>query len=209
MNNIYDSMNYYRQKNNYYTIDELMNKIGINNTIIDPFSTLISKELCIGQGNVFYPAVRIDVSADSSVIIGNNNIFSNNTVVFCENHSKIIIGDSNFFGDGQICIKCNMSNSTISFSNNGRYDGRINIYGSCKFGNGSQIIGTINVYNCCLIGGEDYNESDPWKRAGLIKGFGTAKNLTVNVGMVINGNGFFDQKSMEPQINYHKVKGNN
>lgn len=116
---------------------------------------------------------------------------------------EIIIGSYNNFNGG-ISAKSNVPNSKIIFSNNGRYDGKINIFGDCKFGEGSQIIGTINVYNCTLIGGGDYREENPDRRAGLIKGIGTAKNIVVDKGFVVNGFGDFAKAAQELQSNYHK-----
>lgn len=49
-----------------------------------------------------------------------------------------------------------------------------------------------------------FKDSDIEKRAGLLKGFGNAKELEVGCGYVIKGNGEFYQNDIEPQLNYHK-----
>ncbi|WP_313134334.1 hypothetical protein [Anaerocolumna sp.] len=195
-------MEKYRLENNFYTLSE-MRVLCKDNTIYDFFSVLISKNVTFGKNNIIYPGVIMEADMESNIAIGNHNVFFNNTHLEAKSSGEIIIGNCNNFMNGGISVRSNMPNSKITFSNNGRYDGRINIFGNCEFGEGSQIIGTINVYNCTLIGGGSYNEKDPDRRAGIIKGFGTAKNIVVNMGMVINGLGDFNKSALELQSNYH------
>jgi hypothetical protein len=204
MQNIINYIDSYRKQNRFYMIRELIEIIGTENTLIDPFSLLISKNIQIGKGNIFFPGVTLISDDSSSLSIGDNNVFSNGTRIESANNASIAIGNSNSFNDGIISVKCNIKGGAMIFGDRCRFDGRINIFGNCSFGNGAQIIGTINVYNCTLLAGGDYSESDPDKRAGLLKGFGTAKNVSVGVGMVINGIGDFDSKKVEWQSNYHK-----
>jgi UDP-3-O-[3-hydroxymyristoyl] glucosamine N-acyltransferase len=198
------SMNMFRNANGYYSIEELINNVGVNNTIVDPFSVLISRSVSLGKGNTIYPSVILHAEDGSGLRIGDGNLFSANTRIETANGALITIGNNNIFSNGIVCVKCNIKNGTMEFGSGCRFDGRINIFGNCTFGNGSQIIGTINVYNCNLVAGGDYTEPNPDNRAGLIKGVGTARGLSVNTGMVINGFGEFDQSNVEPQSNYHK-----
>ncbi len=204
MNTIMEYTDTYRISCGFYTIIELINSVGKTNQIVDPFSVLISKKVDIGSNNIIYPGVQIISDSSSVIEIGNNNTFCNNTQIISEDCSRILIRDHNDFGYGGICIKCNINKGKMLFGGYCRIEGRINIFGNCNFGQGSQILGTISVYNCTLGEGGDYNDPDPNKRAGLIKGIGTARNLNVGMGMVINGFGDFDQSKIEPQINYHK-----
>lgn len=204
MQNIINYIDSYRERNHFYKIQELIEILGKENTLIDPFSILISKNILIGKGNIFFPGVALISDDSSSLTIGDNNVFSNGTRIESANNASIEIGNSNAFNDGTICVKCNIKGGAMIFGDRCRFDGRINIFGNCSFGSGAQIIGTINAYNCILFAGGDFSESDPDKRAGLLKGFGTAKNVTVGVGMVINGLGDFDSKNVEWQSNYHK-----
>ncbi len=196
-------MEKFRTENNFYTLSEMC-LLSKHNIIFDFFSVLISKNVTLGKDNIIYPGVIMETDLESNITIGSHNVFFNNTHLEAKYCGEIIIGNNNNFISGGISIRSNMPSSKITFSNNGRYDGRINIFGNCDFGEGSQIIGTINVYNCTLIGGGDYNEKNPDKRAGLIKGFGTAKNIVVDRGMVVNGFGDFSQATLELQSNYHK-----
>ena len=54
--------------------------------------------------------------------------------------------------------------------------------------------------------GASYKDPDPDQRAGLIKGLGTAKNLVVPQGKVINGWHEFKQEQLEDQSHYHSKK---
>lgn len=196
-------MEKFRTENNFYTLSEMCD-LCKDNIIFDFYSVLISKNVTLGKDNIIYPGVIMETDLESNITIGNHNVFFNNTHLDAKCGGEIIIGSYNNFMNGGISIRSNMPNSKITFSNSGRYDGRINIFGNCEFGEGSQIIGTINVYSCTLIGGGDYNEKDPDRRAGLIKGFGTAKNIVVDKGMVVNGFGDFSQAPLELQSNYHR-----
>jgi len=201
---VLDYLNKYREENGYYSIEELCDVIGLSNIVVDPYSLLISKNVIIGAGNLFSCGVTISSDTSSRIIIGNKNSFANNTHIEAANNTEIRIDNNVVFNDGCICVKCNIKGGKMKFGNNGRFDGRINIFGNCDFGVGSQIIGTINVYGCTLQGGGDFTEPDPDKRAGLIKGIGTARNITVETGNVLNGFGDFDPSKTEPQSVYHK-----
>ena len=193
-----------RRQYGFLTVDELIERVGKNNVIFDPYSLLISLNATIGVNNVFYPNIIVDVDSNSELTIGSNNHFSAGTHLEAKNGGKLVIGDSNFFSDGVICIKSNMRTADIQIMNDTRFEGIINVFGQCQFGAGSQVLGNISVYNCILHQGGSYKEPNVESRAGLIKGFGTARGLEVSRGMVINGWGVFDQKTMEPQLNYHK-----
>ena len=196
---VIEHMDGHRAANGYHTIEELITVIGARNTIIDPFSVLISRNVTIGRGNTISSGVAFIADSSSTMRIGDNNLFSNNTRLEAANAASIILGSNNSFGDGVVIVKCNTNNGNMIFGNNCRFDGRINTYGDCAFGDGSQILGTINVYNCTLRGGGAHTEPDPGKRAGLLKGIGTTRGLTVEAGMVLNGFGPFDQMAVEPR----------
>ena len=204
MEKIIHNIDEIRKASNFYTIEELLNIIGKHNTIIDPFSTLINKNVRIGKGNIFYPNTEISLDDSSTIIIGDTNTFLSGVRIIANNSSRIIIESENLYGTGGVAVICNINNGEIIFGNRGRYEGRINIFGKCKFEDGSQILGNINVYNCNLLGGADYTDINPENRAGLIKGVGNARNLIVAKGMVINGFGEFNQNDIETQLNYHK-----
>lgn len=197
-------LNNFRERNNFFSLDEIINLVAKNNIVYDYFSLLISRNVKVGKNNIFYPNVIISCDNDSKLTIGNCNCFFSSTHFVAENGGKILIGDNNEFSDGGVCVKANIPGACVVFGNNGRYNGRINIFGKCMFETGSQIIGNINVYDCCLKEGGDYTEKNPNQRAGLLKGFGTVRGAIVNKGMVINGIGDFSDFPIELQSNYHK-----
>ena len=178
-NEVIEKINEQRENQDCLTINELLNIT--DNIIYDPFSTIISKKVKIGKGNIFYPNIVITADEQSSIEIGDNNIFGNSTSIQATNESEILVGS------------------------NCRIDGKVSIYGSCKIQNGSQILGFIQVYDCTLEQGGSYLEKDPNLRGGVLKGVGRAKNLYVKQGHVINGLGDFKQEQEELQIKYHPI----
>jgi len=196
----------YRRQYHFYTVDEIINEIALDNVVFDPYSLLISKNVHIGKENVFYSNIIIKSDDASLIKIGSQNTFFTNANFIAEDGGVIEVGNENIFSGGPISIKANMNQAQIIFGNEGRYDGNINVYGNCCFGRGSQILGNINVYSCKLEAGASYKNPDPNHRAGLIKGLGTAKNLVVPQGKVINGWHEFKQEQLEDQSHYHSKK---
>lgn len=196
----------YRILQNFYTVDEVINIIAKDNIVYDPYSLLISKNVKLGKKNVFYSNVIIKNDSSSVLIINDSNVFSSNVCIVAENGGEVNVGNNNFFDNGPISVKANINTSKIVFKDDGRYDGKINIYGICEFGSGSQILGNINIYNCKLKSGFSFRHPNPDERAGLIKGCGTAKDLIVPKGKVINGRNIFDQNKLENQSTYHPNK---
>lgn len=91
----------------------------------------------------------------------------------------------------------------IKIGDSGRYCDGANIIGETVLGNGSQILGSITVQNCTLADGGTFQETDPDKRAAVLKGFGLARNISLRVGEVVNGLGDFSKAPVERQSFYH------
>ena len=123
-------LNAVREANGFLPIDEITNVIAAKNTVFDCFSLLISKKAKIGKDNIFYPNVIISCDKDSKLVIGDINCFFSSTRFVAENGGEIVVGSRNEFGSGGVCIKANIPESSIVFGSHGRYDGRINIFGS-------------------------------------------------------------------------------
>ena len=178
----------YRKQYGFYTVDEIISEVALENVVFDPYSLLISKSVHIGKDNIFYSNIVIKSDHDSLIKIGSHNTFFTNTYFVAENGGVIEVGNENIFSGGPISIKANMNQAQIIFNDEGRYDGN------------------INVYSCKLEAGASYKDPDPDHRAGLIKGLGTAKNLVVPQGKVINGWHEFKQEQLEDQSHYHSKK---
>lgn len=185
--------------------DELVKTIGHDNTILDAHSVLISKKAVVGKDNVFYPNVVIECEEQDALIIGNGNTFYPGVYII-SSIGMVRIGDTNEFGPAGVTIKANSQRAMISIGNGGRYCDGASIIGQTNLGDGSQILGNITVQSCSLESGGTNQEPDPDKRAGVLKGFGLARNLSLNIGQVINGAGNFENAPVEWQRSYHPKK---
>lgn len=201
-----DVINEQRKSRGFLGISELLELCKQGNIIYDPLSTLISEEAIIGSGNVFYPCVTIQSDNNGRLRVGNNNVFYSQSFLLADKGS-IIIGNYNQFGDGGISLKANMPNSQITIEDNGRYVNGIQILGRTTLGSGSQIIGgIITVQNCVLESGETYQHENPDLRAGVLKGYGLARDIVVGRGKVLNGMGAFASDDIQDQSFFHPKK---
>lgn len=191
-----------RRKTGLLTIAELEQLASQGNIIFDPFSVLISRYARIGSGNTFYPCVTLLCTEGSSLTIGDENTFHTNTLMEATS-GTIAIGAANQFGEGGFTAKANRPGAHITIEDSGRYLNGCSVFGNSSLGSGSQVLGSITVDSCTLEKGGSYRDSDPDQRAGLLKGFGGAKGLSVPRGAVINGRGSFSQEATERQTAYH------
>jgi len=198
----FSTIDHTRKSQGLLTISEVVKLHENNNLVYDPFSTLISKNVDLGCGNIFYPGVYIFCSPNSTLKIANKNIFYSNTQIESI-YGSINVGSSNIFGDGGFTAKTNTEGSEIVIGDNGRYKSGAAIYGRSQLETGSQVLGPINVESCTLQSGGCFNEKDVASRAGLLKGYGSARKLCIPKGHVIQGNGIFHEIDMKPQLHYH------
>lgn len=194
-----------RKDNGFMTLDELCGLCEAGNIIYDPFSTLIYKDIKIGKGNIFFPNVILSGKNGNTLEIGDFNMFYSNTTIEAS-AGPILMGSDNQFGEGGFTVKANRSGAVVKVGHNGRYLGGASVFGVSDLQSGSQILGQITVDSCILESGGDWHEPSPDERAGLLKGFGTASNLIIPRGHVINGAGLFMEGDIEHQSAYHPVK---
>ncbi|MEP3279529.1 MAG: hypothetical protein ABJN26_01390 [Stappiaceae bacterium] len=190
-----------RRRLGFLSVAETLQLNELGNTIVDPFSTLIGRQVQIGHGNLFYPAVTIECSGEGSVLIGSNNTFHSGTRIQSEN-GVVEIGDDNQFGDGGFIARSNRS-AAIKIGNGGRYTSGATIVGNTALGSGSQVLGPITVENCELGEGETFAHPDPDLRAAVLKGQGRARGIKISAGEVIAGQGPFDPGSVQRQTDFH------
>jgi carbonic anhydrase/acetyltransferase-like protein (isoleucine patch superfamily) len=184
------------------TIGEIQELVDRGNVIFDPFSVLIAAKAKIGTGNIILPCVSLFCSDQGEISIGDNNTFFSNSLVEATS-GPIIIGSSNQFGEGGFTAKTNRPAARIFIGDGGRYLNGAAVFGEAILGAGSQIIGAITVDSCHLEAGQSYEGANPDLRAGLLKGTGVARNLTVPTGQVILGNGLFSAGDLKPQSSFH------
>ncbi len=194
-----------RASQGFRGISELLDLADQGNTILDPFSVLIGASVILGSNNLFYPNVIIQAKDGGELTMGNGNTFYPNTLILAEK-GRVLIGNENQFGDGGCSIKANMADAEITIGDNGRYINSPQVIGKTYLGSGSQVIGPVTVQNCTLEDGGDFRSGDPDLRAGLLKGSGLARNITVAQGEVLNGTGTFKQEDIERQSKYHPKK---
>jgi acetyltransferase-like isoleucine patch superfamily enzyme len=201
LTDIIEKIDLQRRRMGFLTISQLL-ALDDENVVLDPFSTLISESVAIGAGNVFYPNVTIEARQGGTISIGSHNLFHSATSLLAD-RGVIVVGSFNELGDGGLRIKANEAQSVITLGDHGRYMSGALITGRCTLESGSQVLGNITVQNCTLEAGDSYKDDDPDKRAGVLKGFGVARNLLVRQGEVINGRGSFEQSQIERQVVYH------
>lgn len=192
-----------RASQGFHTVSELLDFAEQDNRILDPFSVLISTAVSLGSGNQIYPNVVIEIRDESRVTIGDNNVFYPNSLFIAEGGGSILVGDNNQFGDGGCYVKASNAERAINIGSNGRYINGAQILGRTTLGSGSQVIGPITVQDCVLEEGGDFEHADPDTRAGVLKGSGLARGLTITTGAVLNGLGTFDADNIEVQSKYH------
>ena len=194
-----------RASQGFRGVTELLDLADQGNAILDPFSVLISASVILGSHNLFYPNVIVQAKDGGELTVGDGNTFYPNTLILAEK-GKVSIGNKNQFGDGGCSVKANMPDAEITIGDNGRYINGAQVIGKTHLGSGTQVIGPITVQNCTLEEGDDFHSADPDLRAGLLKGSGLARNITVAQGEVLNETGTFNQSDIERQSKYHPKK---
>ncbi len=190
------------ERHGFLSPEELVETVGAQNDILDPYSVLVSSTVTIGTGNILYPNVVIRSDDGAEVHVGNDNVFYPGTYLF-GNDGKIVIGSDNEFGVGGCTVRANMPNAAIVIGDGGRYSGGVDIMGATTLGSGSQVLGAITVQSCELAPGGTFSEPDPDERAAVLKGMGQARGITLQKGQVVNGLGDFADSKIEWQRDYH------
>jgi hypothetical protein len=191
-----------RRDQGLLTVDEVVSLSERRNVIYDPYSTLISARAMIGHGNIFFPGVYLLCTEAAALEVGDANIFHANTL-FEAATGVIRVGSLNQFGEGGFTAKANRPGALIEIGNEGRYLNGAAVFGETVLGSGSQLLGAITVDSCRLEPGGSFRESDPDRRAGVLKGAGTARGITVPAGQVIVSAGTFSESDLQPQSNFH------
>ncbi len=184
------------------SIAEVMALMDRGNIVYDPFSILISRACVIGSGNTLFPCVSLLCGTEATLTIGDGNVLHTNTL-FAADTGRICVGSHNRFGEGGFTARANRPDAKIDIGDQGRYLSGASVFGRSTLGSGSQILGPIMVDDCTLEAGGSYTEADPDRRAGLFKGAGVARGLTVPLGHVIAGSGTFDKNNLKLQSFFH------
>ncbi|MDB4978415.1 MAG: hypothetical protein JWM56_601 [Candidatus Peribacteria bacterium] len=194
-----------RKDHNLFTVGDLLEMQNLkNNIFLDPFSCLISNNVRIGIGNIFYSNITILSQEDSIVDIGNENTFFPQTCIRLAKSANLVLGSNIQLGDGGVLMRLT-SDNVVRLEDKSRLIGGVQIIGSLTCGIGSQILGQIVIKNCILDGGKDSSEPNADLRGAVLKGFGVADSLRVPTGKVIYGHGIFKEDALENQSFYHPL----
>ncbi|MBD9623993.1 hypothetical protein IB279_13680 [Ensifer sp. ENS06] len=198
-----EHLDHVRSQQGLLLIGETIELSRRGNVIYDPSSVLVSRHAIIGSGNTFFPGVYLFCSEDAGRLsIGDGNVLYPNTLIEAS-LGNIQIGNNNQFGDGGFTARANRNGASITIGDEGRFMGGATILGATNLGSGSQLLGAITADNCTLEAGGSHREPNPDRRAGLLKGSGLARGLSVPVGHVVVGAGAFVASDLQLQSNFH------
>ncbi|HGG65648.1 MAG TPA: hypothetical protein ENK34_13860 [Rhodobacteraceae bacterium] len=198
--------NQQREKSGFLSIEQTLALADHGNTIFDPWSLLISREVQIGSGNIFYPNVVVQCGKSAALKIGDDNTFFPSAFLDA-GEGAIFIGDGNLLGEGGVYIKAAQSGTTVQMGNGGRYFHGAIVSGQTYLGSGTQILGPVHVENCILAAGGTFEEENPDKRGAVAKGSGRVRNLTLKPGDVAVANGLAENCQVRRQLEFHPYKG--
>jgi len=197
-----DAIDAARRNAGFLSLAETLALSESGNTVLDPFSTLISRDVEIGESNVIHPNVRLDCRDGAALRVGSGNVLHANTVMEATD-GAIIVGDGNLFGEGVLTVKANAPGARIEIGDGGRYVGIVNVYGQVTLGSGSQVLGTITVQGCTLAAGAPHSHPEPDARGAVLKGAGSARDIHLAQGQVIDGWGRFQAEDAVTQSTFH------
>jgi UDP-3-O-[3-hydroxymyristoyl] glucosamine N-acyltransferase len=162
---------------------------------------IVSPRVRLGEDNRFYPNVVIECDDDSTCEIGSGNVFWPGTLILVTGGGSVTIGSGNTIGQGGVQIKAD--GSSVRIGSRTRLVNAAEILGPSDIGDGAQVLGPISVRFTSLAAGGDFGSPDPDLRGAVLKGMGTARNLVVGQGEVVNGLGDFAAAPIERQSHYH------
>jgi hypothetical protein len=190
----------------FLSVGETLALEARGNTILDPFSTLVARDVRIGRDNLFEPNVQLLCHASARLVIGDGNAFHPGTRIEAA-AGLVHIGHRNVFGPGGFSAVTLSPDAEITIGDNGRYTLNCAVSGQSGLGSGSQILGPIAVDSCTLGAGGAHDEPDADLRGAVLKGSGRARGLVLRQGQVIQSFGQFDMADVSWQSFFHPPKG--
>lgn len=169
----------------YYSAAELDELARAGNVFHAPHSTLISRSVRLGTGNVFYPNVVLTCAEGSTFVVGDDNVFFPNFFgeAACDGAS-IAIADATEIGPGLVVLRANVPGSFLRIGSHCRLVGHVELFGRTTVGDGAQVLGsTTTLINVTLSGGQDHRHADHDARGAVAKGAQIIKDLLVPTGM--------------------------
>jgi acetyltransferase-like isoleucine patch superfamily enzyme len=185
------------------TVGEILELAEAGTVVLDPYSVLVGCRVRLGEGNVLYPGVVIECDDDSECVLGSGNTFLPGTFIAASGGGRVSIGSDNRIGEGGARITANQPGKNVIIGDKTRISSSPLVIGPAELGDGCAVLGPITAQQVELGGGADGSHPDPDQRGAVLKGFGTARNLTLKAGEVVNGSGDFATAPLERQRAYH------
>ncbi len=206
MHEIVNRIDEVRRLKGFLTVGETLQLADLGVTVIDPFSTLISRRANLASGVFVWPNVTLEAGPEAAVSIGASTVLHSG-VRIAAGAGSIAIGANGDLGqEGGFTFVTSAPSDKIHIGNDARLNGGGSIAGSANLGDGAQVLGPIRIQNCQLGGGGSFREPDPDKRGGVLKGIGIARNIDVPTGMVIQAFGLFSEAPVRWQTYFHTKK---
>lgn len=181
----------------FLTVAEVL-QLCSSQQILDPSSTLISRKAQLGEGNVFYPGVVIQVDTQSSCVIGSKNVFYPSTFLSAQDGGMILLGSGILIGPGGVRIEAGRADA-VAVGDGARLGNGPLITGRSVLGSGSQILGAVQAESVVLADGGDYASADPDKRGAVLNGSGLARGLRLAPGDLVQTFGDFAKAPVQRQ----------
>lgn len=178
-----------RQDLGFLTVAEVL-QLCATQQILDPSSTLISRRVQLGEGNVLYPGVVIQVDDQSSCVIGHRNVFHPGTFLTAEHGGMLLLGSEITLGPGGVQLKAGRTHA-VAVGDGARLANGPVVTGRSVLGTGSQIMGAVEADSVVLADGGDFRSNPAEKRGAVLRGTGLARGLRLAPGELVQGFGNF------------------
>lgn len=186
-----------RQEFGYLTVAEVL-QLCATQQILDPSSTLISRKVQLGAGNVFYPGTVIAVDDQSYCVIGERNVFYPGAFLSAEHGGMLLLGSDITLGPGGVQLTAGRADA-VTVGDKARLGHGAVVSGRSVLGSGSQILGTVQAESVVLADGGDHSSIPPEKRGAVLKGAGVARGLRLAPGDLMQAFGDFASAAVERQ----------
>ncbi|WAP50522.1 hypothetical protein OL239_10725 [Arthrobacter sp. ATA002] len=178
-----------RREFGFLTVTEVL-QLCATQRILDPSSTLISAKVQLGEGNVFYPGIVLQVDGESSCVIGHRNVFHPGAFISAEHGGMILMGSDITLGPGSVQLRAGRADA-VAVGDSARLSNGPVVTGRSVLGSGSQILGAVEADSVVLVDGGDFASSPPEKRGAVLKGAGLVSGVRLAPGYLLQGFGDF------------------
>lgn len=193
-----------RRRTGFLTVEETAALTSRHVFVMDPFSTLIGRDVVFAGGCRIEPSVLLDARDGGRVEIGTDTVLGMGTKLQA-NAGRLFIGAGAEIGlDRGFVVRADGPGVEITVGARARLLGGGALFGNATIGDGAQLLGPIDAFGVRLAAGEDYRAADPDLRGGVLKGAGVARGLFVGRGEVVQAFGDFAAAPVRRQAEFHR-----